>query len=150
MTTAAQQRYFEEVELGDEYESELTPTPEMVQEFLAMNPARGGPGDGRFQSDAGARSIGLRAAIVPGVMSLAIIGRLVHDWMGPEGVLHTIDVSYRRPVQQNDHLKLQALVTDADEGPDGPRVKLDVYMENERGERPLQGTAVVELPKKPA
>ena len=142
----AEQRYFGEVDLGDEFEEEVTPTPEMVKAFQGLNPARGGPGDGRFDSDEGARSIGLRAAIVPGVMSFSIISRLVQDWMGPEGTLHTIDVSYRRPVQQNDKLKLQALVTDADETPEGPRVKLDVYMENERGERPLQGTAVVELP----
>jgi acyl dehydratase len=143
-----EQRFFQDVDLGDEYEEEMTPTTELVQTFLGLNPARGGPGDGRFDSDAGARSIGLRAAIVPGSMSFSIISRLVHDWMGPEGKLHSIDVSYRRPVQQNDHLKLQALVTDADETPEGPRVKLDLYMENDRGERPLQGTAVVELPER--
>jgi len=69
--------------------------------------------------------------------------------MGPEGRLQAIDVSYRRPVQQGDHLKLLALVTDASEEAEGPRVKLDVYLENDRGERPLQGTAVVELPRRP-
>jgi hypothetical protein len=67
----------------------------------------------------------MRAAIVPGVMSLSIISRLVSDWMGADGTLHSLDVSYRRPVLQNDALKLQALVTDADETPEGPRVKLD-------------------------
>lgn len=142
------QRYFEDVDLGDEFEESITPTPELVKTFMGLNPARGGPGDGRFDSDEGARAIGLRAAILPGVMSFSIISRLVNDWMGPEGTLHSIDVSYRRPVQQNDVLKLLALVTDADETPEGPRVKLDVYMENERGERPLQGTAVVELPRR--
>ncbi|MSP21845.1 MAG: hypothetical protein EXR66_02315 [Dehalococcoidia bacterium] len=142
------QRYFGEVDLGDEYMEEMTPTPELVKDFMALNPARGGPTDGRFTSDEGARSIGMRAAIVPGVMSLSIISRLVEDWMGPQGTLHSLDVSYRRPVLQGDALKLQALVTDADETPEGPRVKLDVYMENARGERPLQGTAVVELPRK--
>ena len=29
-----------------------------------------------------------------------------------------------------------------------PTVKLDVYLENERGERPVQGTAIVELPRR--
>ncbi len=142
------QRYFEDVDLGDEYMEEMTPSPELVKDFLGLNPARGGPGDGRFTSDEGARSIGMRAAIVPGSMSMSIISRLVEDWMGAEGTLHSLDVSYRRPVLQGDELKLQALVTDADETPEGPRVKLDVYMENARGERPLQGTAVVELPRK--
>ena len=36
-----------------------------------------------------------------------------------------------------------ALVTDAETS---PRVHLDLSLENDRGERPLQGTAVVELP----
>ena len=149
--TTIEQRYFEDVDLGDEYEEETTATTEMVREYRSLNPARGrGPGDGRFDSDEGARSIGLRAAIVPGSMSFSVISRLVSDWMGPEGRLHAIDVSYRRPVQQGDHLKLLALVTDASEEAEGPRVKLDVYLENERGERPLQGTAIVELPKRPA
>ena len=48
-----------------------------------------------------------------------------------------------------DRLKLMALVTDASDEAGVGRVTLDVYLENERGERPLQGTAVVELPHRP-
>ena len=78
-------------------------------------------------------------------MSMAMIMRLVTDWMGPLGRIMELDVSYRRPVLHDDKLRLLALVTDA-ETP--PRVHLDLALENERGERPLQGTAVVELPTK--
>lgn len=148
---AAPQRYLEDVELGDEYEEEAQPTSEDVKSFLALNPARGaGPGDGRFESVEGARSIGLAAPIVPGNMSLSILSRLVEDWTGSQGRVHEIDVSFRRPVQQNDRLKLIALVTDSNDEAGGARVKLDLYIENERGERPLQGTAVVELPHRPS
>lgn len=146
----AEQRYFEDIELGDEFDEEAHPTSDDVKAFLGLNPARGGPGDGRFDSPEGARALGLESPIVPGSMSISILSRLVTDWMGADGRLHVLDVSFRRPVQHNDKLKLHALVTDSSEEDSGPRVKLDVYIENERGERPLQGTAVVELPHRPS
>ena len=61
----------------------------------------------------------------------------------PLGHIVALDVSYRRPVLHGDKLRSLALVTDAETS---PRVHLDLSLENERGERPLQGTAVVELP----
>jgi len=72
-----------------------------------------------------------------------MITRLVTDWMGPLGHIVELDVSYRRPVLHDDQLRSVALVTDAETA---PRVHLDLLLENERGERPLQGTAVVTLP----
>ena len=145
----AEQRYFEDVDLGDEFDEEAEATADNVKAFLGLNPAGSGPGDGRFESAEGARALGLESAIVPGVMSLSLLSRLVTDWMGADGSLHVMDVSFRRPVQQGDRLKLHALVTDSSEEEGSPRVKLDVYIENERGERPLQGTAVVEIPHRP-
>lgn len=150
-----EQRYFDEVEIGDEFEEQQTPTSEDVQTFfsltaVASNSSSRGPGDGRFESKEGAKSVGLDSPIIPGNMSFAMMSRLVTDWAGMEGRMHSLDVSFRRPVHHNDVLTLQALVTDTTDDDEGLRVKLDVYMENERGERPVQGTAVVELPRRPA
>ena len=143
---AMTQRYFDDVNLGDEFEEMQEPTTEHVQQFLGQS-ARGGtggsPGSGRFTDTATARSQGLERPIVPGTMSMAMITRLVTDWMGPLGHIVELDVSYRRPVHHGDKLRSIALVTDAETS---PRVHLDLALENERGERPLQGTAVVELP----
>lgn len=153
-----EQRYFEDVELGDEFEEEITPTLEDVRQYqsLQIGPpregaprGRGGPPDGRFDSKEGARSVGLEGPIVPGSMSFSIMSRLVSDWAGVQGRMQTLDISYRRPVQQGDHLRLGSVVTDTTEDEQGARAILDVYMENERGERPVQGTAVVELPHRP-
>ncbi|MEE8338238.1 MAG: MaoC/PaaZ C-terminal domain-containing protein [Dehalococcoidia bacterium] len=147
-----EQRYFEEVEIGDEFEEQQTPTSEDVQTFLTLTSGGGGrrgPGDGRFESTEGAKSVGLDSPIIPGNMSFSMMSRLVTDWAGMEGRMRSLDVSFRRPVHHNDVLTLLALVTDTTDGDEGPRVKLDIYMENERGERPVQGTAVVELPRRP-
>jgi acyl dehydratase len=149
------QRYFEDVEIGDEFEEEQTPTSEHVQTYLSLAATRGGgrgprgPGDGRFESVEGARSVGLEAPILPGSMSFSMMSRLVTDWAGVEGRVRNLEVSFRRPVHHNDRLVLRALVTDTTDD-DGLRIKLDLYMENERGERPVQGTAEVELPRRPA
>jgi hypothetical protein len=147
MSDPLEQRYFDDVDLGDEFEEIQQPSTEHVQQFLGQT-ARGQSdgsdrGAGRFTDTAAARSQGLERPIVPGTMSMAMITRLVTDWMGPLGHIVQLDVSYRRPVLHGDRLRSVALVTDAGTS---PRVHLDLSLENDRGERPLQGTAVVELP----
>lgn len=142
-----EQRCFEDVEPGDEIESPWDATPEAVAEFMATRrlasgvpPIEDGPEQVRP---------GFERPIVPGSMSLAVLSRLVTDWMGPYGRLRSMSADYRRPVYRDDRLRAIALVTDTEEGADGRGlVKLDVYIENERGERPLQGVAVVELPRR--
>ncbi|MGE3960322.1 MAG: MaoC family dehydratase [Dehalococcoidia bacterium] len=156
MTTDAMagQRYFEDVHLGDEFEEHQQPTAEHVAEFLASGsgPSGGGPGGGRFSDAKEARRQGLERPIVPGTMSTAMITRIVTDWMGPLGRIVSLDVSFRRPVLHNDSLRCLAVVIDA--GDDaleagGPGiVRLDLALENDRGERPVQGTAEVELPRR--
>jgi len=144
----ADQRYFEDVEPGDEFNESWTPTREAVIGYLTVGNAEAGNTASRFTSDEEAKKIGMAKAIVPGAFSLVMASRVVADWMGPEGKLHSIDVDFRRPVLHDDTLNILALVTDTLEDDGVPTVKLDVYLENERGERPVQGTALVELPKR--
>ncbi|MPZ98026.1 MAG: hypothetical protein GEU80_01605 [Dehalococcoidia bacterium] len=149
----AEQRYFEDVWPGDEFSQQLQPTAEDVAEFFSLTARDGrapgrGNSDGRFSDAAGARRQGLERPIVPGNMSMAIITRLVTDWIGAYGRLQSLEVSFRRPVLHEDRITATALVTDALDDLDQPRVTLDVYLANERGERPVQGAAVVELPRR--
>ncbi len=140
-----EQRFFDDVNLGDEFEELQEPTTEHVLQFMGRTGRRGedDPGADRFTDLTTARSQGLERPIVPGNMSMAMITRLVTDWMGPLGHIIQLDVSYRRPVLHGDRIRSVALVTDAEVA---PRVHLDLSLENERGERPLQGTAIVTLP----
>lgn len=151
MTDGMVQRYFDDVSLGDEFEEYQQPTKEHVEQFFGRTSRGAGAGraggtdrgSGRFTDTAEARRQGLERPIVPGTMSMAMITRLVTDWMGPLGRIVELDVSYRRPVLHDDRLRSVAVVTDAETA---PRVRLDLSLENERGEQPLQGTAIVELP----
>ncbi|MBX7110441.1 MAG: MaoC family dehydratase [Dehalococcoidia bacterium] len=142
------QRYFEDVEPGDEIETPWDATPEAVAEFMATRRLA----SGLPEIEDGPERVrpGFERPIVPGSMSLAVLSRLVTDWMGSRGRLRSISASYRRPVYRDDQLRALALVTDTEKQAEGGGlVKLDVYIENERGERPLQGVAVVELPLRP-
>jgi hypothetical protein len=151
--TQQTQRYFEDVWPGDEFVEAFHPTTEDVLEFMqlhnmARRPDNRGNTDGRFTDAEGAKRQGLARPIVPGNMSQALITRVVTDWMGASGHLRSLELSFRRPVLHGDSLRAVALVTDADDSYGDPLATLDVFFENERGERPVQGTAVVELPRR--
>jgi acyl dehydratase len=143
------QRAFEDVEPGDEFEDSWQATVEAVMAFGRTRHLEPGGVPAHFM-DPESVSPGFERPIVPGPMSLAILARMVTDWMGPRGRLRRFSVDYRRPVYRDDRVRLLALVTDAEEDGGHGIVKLDVYFENERGERPLQGVAVVELPRRQA
>ena len=143
------ERYFEDVDFGDEVAAEWTATRDEVAAYLkAESDALGRGGGGRFLDADGARALGFPAPIVPGALSMAHLTRLITDWMGAHGWLESIDVDYRRPVLHDDHVRAIGLVTDAEEVDGRGRVRLDVYLENDRGERPLQGVATVTLPRR--
>ncbi len=143
------QPYFEDVDVGDEIEGAWIARTEQVLEYIALEP--GGPADdaqGRFTDPVRARKLGFERPIVPGALSMSVLTRLVTDWMGPAGDLESIDINFRRPVLQGDELRSLGLIIDAEPADDGGRVRIDVYFENDRGERPLQGVAVVRLPSR--
>jgi acyl dehydratase len=148
MVASLTSRYFDDVEIGDEFEEKESPGKDDVLRFFMMTASArlNGPGDNRFVSDEAGKRLGAEGPIIPGVMSFALLSRLVTDWMGAEGRLDNLDVSFRRPIAHGDNVRLVALVTDTDA--EVASVKLDVYIENERGERPLQGTANVRLPRR--
>lgn len=143
------QPYFDDIDVGDEIEGAWTAQREQVLEYIALEP--GGPADdtqGRFTDPVRAKKLGFERPIVPGALSMSVLTRLVTDWMGPEGDLESIDINFRRPVLQEDELRTLGLVIDTEPSEDGGRVRIDVYFENNRGERPLQGVAVVKLPSR--
>lgn len=141
-------RIFSTVEVGDVFTDQYQPTGEHVATFFELTSAGTPRGQGgRFGDEAFARSEGLAKPIIPGTLSLGLMSRLVTTWMGSTGLVRKLDVSYRRPVQHDDELDAVCLVTEVKPEGEGGLVELDIYLENRRGERPLQGTATVLLPK---
>jgi len=144
----AEQVYGDEVEPGDEIGPLLKhPDLEQVRRFLSAG-RMGGPGGmaGRFTDEAAAQREGLSGPILPGPMSQAFLSQLLTDWAGPQGWLRSLDVNFRRPTRHGEPLKCIGLVTDKQEEGDKTLVKLDVFIEDPRGDRPTQGVAEVLIP----
>ena len=139
------QTYFEDVELGDEVGPLVkNPTKEQIRDYVSLSELR----MGRFTSDQAAQGEGLRGIIVPGNMSMSFLSQLLTDWAGEQGRLTKLEVNFRRMVEPGDRLECKATITDMETADGQSFVNLDVFIENQKGERPIQGTAQVALPRK--
>jgi acyl dehydratase len=138
-----------DVDTGDEI-GPITKAPDIEQVRAYISAWRRDGGSlGRFTDADVAGREGLGGPIVPGPMTLAFLSQLLTDWAGPLGRLRRLDVTYRRPIRHGDELRCLGLVTDTREEGDETVVRLDVFMEDARGDRPTQGVAEVVLPAKP-
>ena len=137
------QKHYEEVELGDELGPLVKePTREQIRDYVSLSEIR----MGRFTSEEAAQGEGLRGIIVPGNMSMSFLSQLLTDWAGMDGKLAKLEVNFRRMVEPGDRLECKAVVTDMQEVDGQNVVTLDAFIENQKGERPIQGIAEVVLP----
>jgi acyl dehydratase len=96
----------------------------------------------RFTDHEGARKQGLESAIVPGIMSQALLAADIHHW-APGAQILSIDTVFRAPIPVDSHPLLKSVVTDAD--PETEIVEIDLTILNEAGETRVMGTARVRL-----
>jgi len=88
-----------------------------------------------------ARGVGLPGVILHGLLKAAFLGQLITDWLGDEGELRTLEVSYRGVDQPGRAYTCGGRV----KAVDAQMVDLEVWGENESGERTTVGTTVVEV-----
>lgn len=138
-------RHFDDVQLGDTIGPvEHTFNTERVKAFCVL---WGQPGESRFTSPEVARRDGLSEPIVPGIMSMAVLSRLLTDW-AEGGNLLSLDVIFRQPVPHNRPLRLVGTVTDLRSENGQGLVEADVFLERDDGERLVTGKALVALPRR--
>lgn len=139
------QVYFQDIDLGYEL-NPLTknPTREQLDAFTKV----WGSAIGRFTSDEAAIAEGFSGVILPGNMSMAFLAQFLTEWAGLGGKLKRLDVDFRRSIQPGDQLTCVGIVTDMQSSDGECTAILDVYIETQKGERALQGTAQVLLPEK--
>ena len=134
--------YFEEIELGDEIGPvEKVATDEAVANFCDI---WGAETPNRFTSAQVAAKAGMSGAIVPGIMTMAMMAQLLTDWGGP-GSIKDLDLVFRQPVPHNRPLVLAATITDLREEADENLVECDILMTGPEGERYVGGKAIVVL-----
>ena len=136
--------YYEDVELGHE----IGPLEEDISDesVVAFCEVTGATMPNRFTDAEIAKRVRLSGPIVPGIMSMAIMARLLKDW-SPKGVLKHFDVVFRQPVPHTS-VSISALVTDKREEDGEYLVECDVYLSNEESGRMIGGRAIVSLPSR--
>jgi acyl dehydratase len=139
-----QVEYFEDIEIGDELEElEICPTTEDVKRYVVV--AR--MNNLRFTDDAYAKGEGLPGAIIPGNMSLGFLSRMVAEFF-PLGTVVNLTANFRATVPHNVPLICGGVVTEKQEKDGENIVFCDLQLTNEDGDRYVQGTAQVALPKR--
>lgn len=97
----------------------------------------------RFMDHEGARKEGLPGAMVPGVMSQAILVAMLHRW-APDAELVSIDTVFRAVVLVDRTHHVKGVVTDVDEAE--RCAEIDLTITNEAGETRVLGTAKLRFP----
>ena len=142
MSATSSGKRFEAVEVGES----LGPHEFVIDKARAREYAAAcGMDSGRFHDDESARAEGLPGMIIPGNFSLGLLSKLVTDWLGAgPGRLSRIGTTYRAIVFPERRLALHGFVTHLESA--ARTVEIDVWIENEDGERPVIGTATVSFP----
>jgi acyl dehydratase len=97
----------------------------------------------RFFSDEVARKEGLPGQILPGNMSMALLSRMLTDWL-PEARLETLGVTFRGIVQPGKPIVCSGFVTDRRDSDAAIELECDLILE-QGGERRVTGVAVLRL-----
>jgi acyl dehydratase len=143
MSTA--QTYFEDVSVGQEIELKLTPTTQQLVQWAA------GSGDFyqiHYDVDF-ARSTGLSGIIVHGALKHALLGRMLHEWVGYEGRIKKWGVQYRGMDVPDQEMTCKGVVTATRQEGNENLVDLEIWTANPDGQKTTPGTATVVLPSRP-
>ena len=128
-----------EIEIGHEIPRlEAVISGDQVRRFAT---AAKMPGQ-RFFSDEVARKEGLRGQIFPGNLSMALLSRMVHDWL-PQARIVRLGVTFRGVVYPGT-IVCSGFVTDRRDAGTTLELECDVILEQE-GERRITGLAVLQL-----
>jgi acyl dehydratase len=93
-----------------------------------------------------ARAVGLDGTIAHGMLSMAFLGQMLTDWLAalpvPGGWPSRLQVRFQAMVRPGDTLTCHGVRREPEDGHE----RLDVWIENQRGERIITGSAEVVLP----
>lgn len=144
--TQAARLYFEDVELGDEIGPVIVSVnDEQVVEFCSL---WGNPPPNRFTDQAEAERVGLESPIVPGIMSMALVSRVLTDWAGA-GAVSDLDLVFRGVIPHNQPLHVGVQISDTNQDDTGNVVQCDITMTGPVPDRPyIIGTAQLSLPSR--
>ena len=141
----AQQRYIEDVEVGQELpELVKTPTAQQLVKYA-------GASHDFYQihyNETFAKGNELPGLVVHGALKNAFLGQLVTDWIGEWGTLKKLSCQYRGMDLSGDTITCKGKVANKSTPDSESYVELEIWVENSKGERTTLGAAVVTLPSR--
>lgn len=92
-----------------------------------------------------AEKMNLPGAPIQGTFRYALLGQMVRRWAGGDALIERLGVSYRGLDLEGDTISACGEVVSVARTDDGTRVALELWIENQKGERSTAGTATVLL-----
>lgn len=128
------------IEIGHEIPKlEIVVSGDQVRRYATVAQMRGA----RFLSNESARKTGLPGQILPGNMSMALLSRMLSDWL-PEALIEKLGVTFRSIVQPGKPIICSGFVTDRRRNGGTIELECDLILEQD-GERRITGLAVLHL-----
>jgi acyl dehydratase len=135
--------YFEEVEIG-------TDVPPLVKgpiQQIQLTRYAGASGDFNpiHQDDEFARAAGMSGVFAHGMLSMGFVAQALTDWAGA-GTVRKLGVRFIGLVRLKDVVTCRGRVLGKSSKDDVHLVDLEVWAENQRGEKVVTGRATLALP----
>lgn len=90
---------------------------------------------------------GLRKVVQSGNHRLALIARMLTDWLGSSGQLKNLSVCHHAPVYLGDSIRCGGRIKHVEAITSGLKVQMEVWATKGDGQRVSEGSAVVEVRK---
>lgn len=135
---------FEQVTIGDEIPSLLV-GPVTLQDVAEWCGAENDYLNIHYD-EAAAKASGLPGCVIQGTYKLGMLGKTVTDWIGEAATLRRIGVRYRGIDCPGDTLTCRGRITNKYIKDNENCIELELWTENQRGEKTVVGTAIVATP----
>ena len=134
--------YVEDVKVGDE----LPPLVKGPLQQIQLTRYAGASGDfNPIHQDAEfAKAAGMGGVFAHGMLSMAFVAQAVTDWAGA-GRVRKIGVRFAALVRLNDTVTCRGRVVGTSQKDGVSLVELDIWAENQKGEKVVTGKATVDL-----
>ena len=137
--------YVEDVKVG----GELPPLVKGPIQQIQLTRYAGASGDFNpiHQDDEFAKAAGMGGVFAHGMLSMGFVAQVVTDWAGP-GTVQKLGVRFAELVRLKDVVTCRGRVLARSSRDDAHLVDLEVWAENQRGEKVVAGKATVALPSR--
>ena len=135
--------YADDVKVGDE----LPPLVKGPIQQIQLTRYAGASGDFNpiHQDHEFAKAAGMGDVFAHGMLSMGFVGQCVTDWAGA-GAVRKLGVRFAAIVRLKDVITCRGRVLSKSSKDDTHLVEVEIWAENQRGEKVVTGKAVVSLP----